>query len=743
METENIQRIIGRYIVGKTIGEGSFGKVRLSTNIETGEKVAIKEIDKSKVLLEKGAKEKLEREIKILQMIDHPNVVRLFEVFEDEQFLYLVMEYAETGELFDFIVTHGRISEDLARDFFRQIIAGVDYCHKLNIVHRDIKPENLLLNAEMKVIIIDFGLANFTHLGELLTTSCGSLSYSAPELILGKEYIGPKVDIWSLGVVLYAILCGFLPFQGPTVRDLCQRIVQGSFQVPSFISLEATDLLYKIIDKNPDSRYTIEQIKVHPWFTKGTKKQDNLDNEQDFFANISIDDEVLMEMKQLNFDSEEIRELIKNKIHNSTTEAYRVFFHNKQKRMDAQMKQSAQTRQWNRNVNFPVQRPNFFGIPNQQQFPSFKPPQYQFPFQNTFQYPSQKMYYQGMNPSQMPFPQQGARAQEHSVQSQEMEFETEDQNEKKEIPQNNDNKRYFLNPSIFGPPLGYFTKPSVFQDPPFQFFNAQNTQQGINTNRININNPNIQSNGNIFPQQNIKPQFPIPNYAQRKFHSNIFPQQIQPQSHFHPYQNPQFPPYTLPPFSQPNTSMETIYSQSPVSKQRANTMSTNEMIEISSKIQTQKQENSMDHEPSPQNEQQNPNIFPQKNPKITDETKRDRAITFEPHDIPKISIELNELKKNDNQQTREARGAFDASTTSSRSPKSILKRCKRMLKRQNVIFKEKGFVLKCTKNEIKFELEIVRVQNLRKLNMIKFKRIIGDIWEFQKLCALLVQDLKL
>lgn len=203
---------IGHYILGKTIGEGTFGKVKLGTHILTGERVAVKVLEKERIV-EVADVERVAREVHILKLIRHPHIVQLYEIIETRRQLYLIMEYASGGELFDYIVANGRVLEPEACSFFHQIVAGVEKIHAMNIVHRDLKPENLLLDDHRNIKIVDFGLSNVFRDGELLKTACGSPCYAAPEMIAGHNYVPSLCDLWSCGVILFALVCGYLPFE--------------------------------------------------------------------------------------------------------------------------------------------------------------------------------------------------------------------------------------------------------------------------------------------------------------------------------------------------------------------------------------------------------------------------------------------------------------------------------------------------------------------------------------------------
>ncbi|KAG8253409.1 MAP/microtubule affinity-regulating kinase 3 [Homalodisca vitripennis] len=218
--------------------------------------VAIKIIDKTQ--LNPGSLQKLFREVRIMKMLDHPNIVKLFQVIETEKTLYLVMEYASGGEVFDYLVLHGRMKEKEARAKFRQIVSAVQYCHQKKIIHRDLKAENLLLDSEMNIKIADFGFSNEFTPGNKLDTFCGSPPYAAPELFQGKKYDGPEVDVWSLGVILYTLVSGSLPFDGSTLRELRERVLRGKYRIPFYMSTDCENLLKKFLVLNPAKRASLE-----------------------------------------------------------------------------------------------------------------------------------------------------------------------------------------------------------------------------------------------------------------------------------------------------------------------------------------------------------------------------------------------------------------------------------------------------------------------------------------------------
>uniref|UniRef100_A0A3B5R9N2 non-specific serine/threonine protein kinase n=1 Tax=Xiphophorus maculatus TaxID=8083 RepID=A0A3B5R9N2_XIPMA len=261
--TSDEQPHIGNYRLLKTIGKGNFAKVKLARHVLTS-----KEVSLSTLL------QILFREVRIMKMLNHPNIVKLFEVIETEKTLYLVMEYASGGEVFDYLVAHGRMKEKEARAKFRQIVSAVQYCHQKCIVHRDLKAENLLLDADMNIKIADFGFSNEFTLGNKLDTFCGSPPYAAPELFQGKKYDGPEVDVWSLGVILYTLVSGSLPFDGQNLKELRERVLRGKYRIPFYMSTDCENLLKKFLILNPSKRGSLEQIMRDRWMNVGYEEDE-------------------------------------------------------------------------------------------------------------------------------------------------------------------------------------------------------------------------------------------------------------------------------------------------------------------------------------------------------------------------------------------------------------------------------------------------------------------------------------
>ncbi|XP_030637165.1 MAP/microtubule affinity-regulating kinase 4 isoform X2 [Chanos chanos] len=309
---------IGNYRLLKTIGKGNFAKVKLARHILTGREVAIKIIDKTQ--LNPTSLQKLFREVRIMKGLRHPNIVQLFEVIETEKTLYLVMEYASGGEVFDYLVSHGRMKETEARAKFRQIVSAVHYCHQKNIVHRDLKAENLLLDADANIKIADFGFSNEFTLGNKLDTFCGSPPYAAPELFQGKKYDGPEVDIWSLGVILYTLVSGSLPFDGQNLKELRERVLRGKYRVPFYMSTDCEGILRRFLVLNPSKRCTLEQVMKDKWMNtgyEGDELKPHVEPAEDY-----SDPHRIEVMVGMGFTPEEIKDSLLNQKYNEVTATY-------------------------------------------------------------------------------------------------------------------------------------------------------------------------------------------------------------------------------------------------------------------------------------------------------------------------------------------------------------------------------------------------------------------------------------
>ena len=324
------------FVLGEKLGEGNFGVVRMATNRQTGEKVAIKILEKSK-LTNYNDKNRLEREINILNKIHHPNIVKLFCTIETDRQIFIIMEYIKGNELFQYILVRKKLEEEEAFYFFIQIINCIDYLHKIRIAHRDLKTENIIIEQGTKEIkLIDFGLSNIYEDGQLLSTACGSPIYAAPEMLEGKPYKGSTVDIWSAGVILYYMLCGYFPFEDSSNEKLYKKICKGKFEIPKFLSKNAKDLISKILVVNIQRRINIKDIKKHPWVLKYLEKDKSYGN---IFKNIGlntnkyiipIDEDIVDEINaKYNIDKIQIRENILFDIISDVSTLYKLMLNKK------------------------------------------------------------------------------------------------------------------------------------------------------------------------------------------------------------------------------------------------------------------------------------------------------------------------------------------------------------------------------------------------------------------------------
>uniref|UniRef100_A0A0A9FEJ6 non-specific serine/threonine protein kinase n=1 Tax=Arundo donax TaxID=35708 RepID=A0A0A9FEJ6_ARUDO len=262
--------LMQKYEMGKLLGQGTFAKVYHARNTKTKESVAIKVIDKEKVM-KVGLIDQIKREISVMKLVRHPNIVRLYEVMATKTKIYFVLEYVRGGELFN-KVQRGRLKEDAARKYFQQLICAVDFCHSRGVYHRDLKPENLLLDENNNLKVSDFGLSALAECKRqdgLLHTTCGTPAYVAPEVINRKGYDGAKTDIWSCGVILFVLLAGYLPFHDKNLMDMYKKIGKAEFKCPSWFSTDVRRLLMRILDPNPSTRISMEKILENPWFRKG------------------------------------------------------------------------------------------------------------------------------------------------------------------------------------------------------------------------------------------------------------------------------------------------------------------------------------------------------------------------------------------------------------------------------------------------------------------------------------------
>jgi len=257
---------VGEYKLGKSLGSGAFAEVKLATNNVSRMKVAVKIMPNGKMLAGAGG---FQREVEIQRRLDHPHVVKVFDVVQTMDTSYIFMELASSGDLLEYLIGHSEFDENEARRLFQQLVAGLEHCHIRGVVHRDLKAENILLDKGGNVKIADFGFATDITSGELLTQCCGSPNYVAPELLFGNaKYKGPEVDVWSLGVVLYVMLCSRFPFDASSDWQIFAKVKRGRYSVPGYVTSDARHLLSRMLKVSPDERISIANIREHPWFQK-------------------------------------------------------------------------------------------------------------------------------------------------------------------------------------------------------------------------------------------------------------------------------------------------------------------------------------------------------------------------------------------------------------------------------------------------------------------------------------------
>ncbi|KAK2358472.1 CBL-interacting protein kinase [Trifolium repens] len=277
---------LGKYELGRILGEGNFGKVKFARNTDSKQPYAIKIIDKNKII-DLNITNQIKREIGALKLLRHPNVVKLYEVLASKTKIYMVLEYVTGEELFDKIASKGKLTEGEGRKLFHQLIDGVSHCHSKGVFHRDLKLENVLVDVKGNLKITDFGLSALPQqirADGLLHTTCGSPNYVAPEILANRGYNGASSDVWACGVILYVILAGYLPFDDRNLAVLYQKVLKGDFQMPKWLSPGAQNIIKRILDPNPQTRITMAGIKEDLWFKEGYNQADLEDEEEDVYV---------------------------------------------------------------------------------------------------------------------------------------------------------------------------------------------------------------------------------------------------------------------------------------------------------------------------------------------------------------------------------------------------------------------------------------------------------------------------
>lgn len=316
--------VLDYYRLMKMIGKGAFGIVYLGIHLLTGLPVAIKAIDK-KYMQDENSKQKVLQEVAILKQANHRNIIQLLEMFENPTHLFIVLEYASQGDLYNFVKNKGKLGEELAKKIFVQIVAGIKYCHQNQILHRDIKLDNILLDHNFVVKICDFGVSRFVEEGQVIKEQCGTPVYVAPEVITGKGYEGYDSDIWSLGVVLFAILTGGVPFKATSIEEL-QKVLSGAqYTVPEFLTPECKDLIKRMLTPDPHSRISIEQILSHKWLNKTQSSEDDK-GKVEKGSSVQIIDTVVRKVEALGYPREYIIQSVRQYNHNHIFTCYLLFY---------------------------------------------------------------------------------------------------------------------------------------------------------------------------------------------------------------------------------------------------------------------------------------------------------------------------------------------------------------------------------------------------------------------------------
>ena len=311
---------IGDYILGEEIGSGAFGKVLLGKHILTEEKVAIKVLDKMILNQTPEDYELVKKEISILKLVKHKYIVQLYEILQTAQHIFIIMEYCEGKEILDYILTKNRLTEKESLKYFQQLINCLFYLHSQNIAHRDIKIDNMLLDSNNDLKLIDFGLSTKYTDDDLLDQPCGTVVYAAPEVLEGKEYHGMLADVWSSGIVLFGMLAGYLPFSDKDDEENKKQVIKGKINIPDFFSDQVKDLLKHMLDVNPMTRYTLQEIKDHPWFN--TIECDLIPGIIIDYNIIPIDDKIINLCVSYNKDKNDVINSIKNNKYDSNSALY-------------------------------------------------------------------------------------------------------------------------------------------------------------------------------------------------------------------------------------------------------------------------------------------------------------------------------------------------------------------------------------------------------------------------------------
>lgn len=699
---------IGHYLLGDTIGEGTFGKVKLGTHVITGENVAVKILEKERIV-DVADVERVAREIHILKLIRHPHIVQLYEIIETPRQLYLIMDYANGGELFDYIVANVRVKEREACKFFHQIVSGVDAIHDSGVVHRDLKPENLLLDEDKNIKIVDFGLSNTFTKGQLLKTACGSPCYAAPEMIAGQQYVPSLCDIWSCGVILFAIICGFLPFEDQNTSNLYNKILRAEYQLPRFVSKAAKEIISGMLTTDPTARLDFDAVRRTSWYLglidthDLTLRPPDLQfvdttvgcgnpmctrcNEWFSHGSRHIDDEILSELEKYNFPKEYALNCLKMNKHNHATTTYYLLLE-KKTRFEAEYGGDSQEKF----ANF--DRPDVIedvdvGVPI---IPHGEAPPLRLDPMSNPPPPVQPLDFDAGGYLPEPHSQQQPR-QPRQPQSARQPRETD----------------RTVSHRVQSPSRGRVTPTRGQRE---LTTTASGRVTPIQTGCATPRGPANAVVERLYGRNNFTPRAPAPTTPRApgvKYDKSV----ERPSSGHHSARQ-----YSV---GRPSSGATPSRPSQP-SRPAGTPNSTRRPQQQGRNIVVAEQEPARPRE------------------RAAPLTARG-ATSSQPNTGPTClsAREPREIQT----AMRSCRGAFNVSCTTTKAPKITMQEIQRSLNLQRVSFKQNSaFSVRCQKQTIKFEVEVSHLDNLESVYVIRFKRIAGELAQYKDLCSRLLGDMR-